>query len=85
LLNGKTVGQIVAFFIVLGGKMAIYVIDRKNVADMKGNRGKDTVSFAYDDIDDVQSLPGLDKINGGSAAIHISTKKIIILGKDGWI
>jgi len=64
--------------------MGFYVIGRENVADMEGNRGLDTVTFAYDDEEDVKNLPRINKVNGGSTAVHIKTKKIKILGKDGW-
>jgi hypothetical protein len=64
--------------------MGFYEIDRKNIVDMDGNRGLDTVTFAYDDISDLPSLPGLDKVKGGSAGINIKTRKIAMLGKDGW-
>ena len=42
------------------------------------------VEYAVDDLPDINNLPGLDKIQGGSSAFVINTGDVYMLGSGGW-
>jgi hypothetical protein len=62
----------------------VVITNRRNVPDNNGNRGKDVVEFTVDEVQDIQSLPGIDEVSAGSTAFVIVTGEVYMLGSEGW-
>jgi len=70
--------------------MAIYVDAVRKTGDpleptITVGSDKVQVDFSVDNQADISSLPGLDKIRGGSSAFILSTKQVVFLGENGWM
>jgi hypothetical protein len=42
------------------------------------------VNFSVDNISDIDNLPGLDKVRGGSTAFVINSSQLYMLSSGGW-
>ena len=68
--------------------MAIYFdsVDKENcpVRGLTAGDEKVKVNFSVDNPSDIDNLPGLDKVRGGSTAFVINSSEVYMLGSDGW-
>jgi hypothetical protein len=67
--------------------MGVYVNDSKRVSDPlkpAGHGGGWVLSYMVDTPADLANLPGIDKINGSSTALILSTGQVKVLTETGW-
>jgi hypothetical protein len=63
--------------------MAIYITDRRSVAD-GDNTSREIIEYTVDELGDITGLPGNNVIKEGSTAFVINTSQVFMLGGNGW-
>ena len=68
----------------------ISINEVKNVGDplnppLTNDSDKVQVHYSVDNPAEINSLPGLNKIRGGSTAFVINTSEVYMLGSTGWV